>query len=132
MTKTVDFTKEIVCSDESVKIIQVIPVNYENENFKYLIVYEMENGYQDTCAVNNSGTPDLPSGAYSSNFNFLNPEPEVVSSFYRNVYNQGVGDMTWSSREEADRECDKVATRVGIFETLKFDDGTYKNKFIEV
>lgn len=132
MTKTVDFTKKIICSDESVKVIQVIPVNYENENFKYLIVYEMENGYQDTCAVNNSGTPDLPSGAYSSNFNFLNPEPEVVSSFYRNVYNQGVGDMTWSSREEADRECDKVAHRVGIFETLKFDDGTYKNKFIEV
>ena len=132
MAKTVDFTKKIVCSDDTIKVVQVIPVNYENENFKYLIVYEMENGYQDTCAVNNSGTPDLLCEAYSSNFNFLNPEPEVVSSFYRNVYNQGVGDMTWSSREEADRECDKVTARVGIFETLKFDDGTYKNKFIEV
>ncbi len=132
MTKTVDFTKKIVCSDESVKVIQVLPVNYENENFKYLIVYEMENGYQDTCAVNNSGTPDLPSGAYSSNFNFLNPEPEVVSTTYRNVYNQGIGDRAWYSREEADRECGKVATRLGIVETLKFDDDTYKIKFIEV
>lgn len=132
MTKTVDFTKKIVCSDDTIKVVQVIPVNYENENFKHLIVYEMENGYQDTCAVNNSGTPDLPSGAYSSNFNFLNPEPEVVSSSYRNVYNQGVGDMTWSSREDADWDCCTSSTRVGIVETLKFDDDTCKTKFIEV
>ena len=130
MAKTVDFTKKIVCSDESVKIIQVIPVNYENENFKYLIVYEMENGYQDTCAVNNSGTPDLPSGAYSSNFNFLNPEPEVVSSSYRNVYLGGGISVPSPNREVAD-DC-ATFNRVGIMEFLTFDNGVQKVNYIEV
>ena len=130
MTKTVDFTKKIVCSDESVKVIQVLPVNYENENFKHLIVYEMENGYQDTCAVNNSGTPDLPSGAYSSNFNFLNPEPEVVYTTYRNVYHSGFIGKSWSTREEAEKKSDP--DRSGVLETLKFDDGASKVNFIEV
>lgn len=128
MTKTVDFTKKIVCSDESVKVIQVLPVNYENENFKYLIVYEMENGYQDTCAVNNSGTPDLPSGAYSSNFNFLNPEPEVVSTTYRNVYPRGVSDPL-SSRKNADA---MASDRVAVLEFLTFDNGVQKVNIIEV
>ena len=132
MEKAVDFTKKIVCSDESVKVIQVLPVNYENENFKYLIVYEMENGYQDTCAVNIYGNPSSDSTAWCDDLTFLNPEPEVVSSFYRNVYNQGVGDITWSSREEADSHCRNNVTRCGIIETLKFDDDTYKTKFIEV
>lgn len=132
MAKTVDFTKKIVCSDESVKVIQVLPVNYANENFKYFIVYERKDGYQDTCAVNSKGSPSHGTNAYGKELTFLNPEPEVVSSFYRNVYNQGVGDMSWSSREEADRQCSTAYTRVGIFETLKFDDGTYKTKFIEV
>lgn len=130
MDKAVDFTKKIVCSDESVKVIQVIPVNYENANFKYLIVYEMENGYQDTCAVNNSGTPDLPSGAYSSNFNFLNPEPEVVSATYLNVYHNGYIGKPWPTREDAEQKSD--SDRSGILETLKFDDGTSKVNFIGV
>ena len=56
---------------------------------------------------------------------------KIVCS-YVNVYNRGLCDMAWSSREEADRQCSTAYTRVGIIETLKFDDGTYKNKYIEV
>ena len=113
MTKTVDFTKKIVCSDDTIKVVQVIPVNYENENFKHLIVYEMENGYQDTCEVNIYGTPSEDALVWRDDRTFLNPEPEVVSSFYRNVYNQGVGDMTWSSREDADWDCCTSSTQIG-------------------
>lgn len=132
MAKTVDFTKKIVCSDDTIKVVQVIPVKYENTNFQHLIVYEFPDGTQNHCSVNFKGDPLWGTKAYVDQLAFLNPEPEVVSSFYRNVYNQGIGDMAWSSREEADRQCSTAYTRGGIVETLKFDDDTYKIKFIEV
>lgn len=129
MIKTVDFTKEIVCSDENIKVVQVIPVKYMNNLFNHLVIYEDAQGYQNDCAVNDSGEPSLGSSAYS-NFTFSNPEPKVVSSTYRNVYHNGFIGKSWPTREDAEEKSDSC--RSGILETLKFDDGASKVKFIEV
>lgn len=128
--KTVDFAKKIVCSDESVKVIQVIPVNYDNDNFKHLVIYENTDGYQNNCAVNKSGEPSNASSAWYSNLTFLNPEPKVVSSTYRNVYNSGFIRNKHYFREAADHNSD--TNRCGILETLEFDNGTTKTNYIEV
>ena len=130
MTKTVDFTKEIVCSDENIKVIQVIPVKYSNATFKYLVIYEDAHGYQNACAVNDSGEPSSNSSAGCEDLTFLNPEPKVVSSTYRNVYHNGFIGKSWPTREDAEENSDSC--RSGILETLKFDDGASKVKFIEV
>lgn len=128
--KTVDFTKEIVCSDKTIKVVQVIPVKLKNSNFQHLIVYELSDGTQNYCSVSFNGTPCWGTVAYIDQLTFLNPEPKVVSSTYRNIYNSGFVGKEHYSREEADRKCD--VNRCGILETLKFNDDTSKTNFISV
>ena len=130
MTKTVDFTKKIVCSDENIKVIQVIPVKYLNDYFKYLIIYEDACGYQNDCAVNNAGKPSSDSTAASEDLTFLNPEPKIVSSSYRNVYRSGAVSGLFLTREGADST--PTPNRVAVIESLSFDDGTEKVNYIEV
>ena len=129
MTKTVDFTKKIVCSDENIKVIQVIPVKYMNNLFNHLVIYEDAQGYQNDCAVNDSGEPSLGSSAYS-NFTFLNPEPKVVSSSYRNVYRSGAVSGLFLTREKADSL--STFNRAAIIEYLLYDDNEEKVNYIEV
>lgn len=130
MTKAVDFTKKIVCSDDTIKVVQVIPVNYDNTNFQHLVVYELPDGTQNHCPVNSRGVPMWGSKAYTEQLAFLNPKPKVVCSTYRNVYNSGFVGKEHCSREEADLQRD--INRCGILETLKFDDGESKTNFINV
>lgn len=132
--KVVDFTKKVVCSDDTIKVVQVIPVNYENTNFQHLIVYELSDGTQNHCSVNFKGVPMWGSKAYQDQLTFLNPEPKVVSAIYRNVYPRGSVSVASDSREEADSLSllfDGDA-RVAVIEFLSFDDGTEKVKYIEV
>jgi len=128
--KTVDFTKKVVCSDDTIKVVQVIPVNYENTNFQHLIVYELPNGAQNYCSVNTRGVPMWASKAYAEQLTFLNPGPKLVSSNYRNVYTGGdVGGLSLTRKE-----ADSIATpgRVAVIESLSFNDGTEKVNYIEV
>ena len=131
--KTVDFTKEIVCSDDTIKVVHVIPVKYESD-FKHLIVYEFPDGTQNYCSVNSRGVPMSGSQAYYDQLTFLNPKPEpkVVSSTYQNVYHSGFIGKSWPTREDAEKNSDSCRGGGGILETLKFDDGASKVKFIEV
>lgn len=129
--KTVDFTKKVVCSDDTIKVVQVIPVNYENTNFQHLIVYELPNGAQNACAVNTTtGRPSLGSALYDRDVTFLNPEPKVVSVNYRNVYPCGDVSCLFLTRKGADIVSNP--NRVAVIESLSFDDGTEKVNYIEV
>lgn len=133
--KEIDFTKEVVCSDKSIKVLQVIPVKYQNSNFEHLVIYEhISDGVQNACAVNTTtGRPSLCSALYDRDVTFLNPEPKVVSSNYRNVYPGGAVSDLFRTREGADCFTDLDGTsRVAIIEFLSFDDGTEKVNYIEV
>lgn len=130
MTKTVDFTKEIVCSDENIKVIQVIPVNYENSSFTHLVVYELLDGTQNHCSVNFKGVPMWGSKAYVDQVSFINPEPKVVSSSYRNVYRSGAVSGLFLTREKADSL--STFNRAAILEFLLYDDNEEKVNYIEV
>lgn len=130
--KEIDFTKEVVCSDKSIKVLQVIPVNYQNSNFTHLIIYEhIGDGVQNACSVNTStGRPSLGSALYDRDVTFLNPEPKVVSSNYRNVYPGGAVSDLFRTRKGADNISNP--NRVAVIESLSFDDGTEKVNYIEV
>jgi len=130
MTKTVDFTKEIVCSDENIKVIQVIPVKYMNNLFNHLVIYEDAHGYQNACAVNDSGEPSSNSSAGCEDLTFLNPEPKVVSTLYRNVYPSGAVSVVMAGRKNADDLA--TSNRVAIIEFLAYDDNSQKVNYIEV
>lgn len=132
--KTVDFTKEIVCSDDTIKVVQVIPVKLKNSNFQHLIVYELSDGTQNYCSTSFNGTPCWGTVAYTDQLTFLNPEPKVVSAMYRNVYPRGSVSVVSDSREEADSLSLLFAgdERVAVIEFLSFDDGTEKVNYIEV
>lgn len=128
--KTVDFTKKVVCSDETIKVVQVIPVKWLNPLFEHSLIVENSNGYQQTIAVDNLGKPSKNDQDFYLKVTFLNPEPKVISTTYRNVYHNGFIGKSWPTREDAEKKSD--SDRSGILETLKFDDGASKVKFIEV
>jgi len=130
MTKTVDFTKKIVCSDETIKVVQVIPVKYANNLFNHLVIYEDAHGHQNDCAVNNSGKPSSDSRAWRDDLTFFNPKPKVVSTLYRNVYPRGAVSVVIAGRKNAD----DLATfnRVAVIEFLMYDDNSQKVNYIEV
>ena len=128
--KKVDFTKKVVCSDEAIKVLQVIPVKYQNNNFQHLIVYELPDGTQNHCSVSFNGIPLWGSQAYYDQLTFLNPEPKVVSSNYRNVYPGGAVSDLFRTRKGADNISNP--NRVAVIESLSFDDGTEKVNYIEV
>lgn len=128
--KAVDFTKEIVCSDKTIKVVQVFPVKLKNSNFQHLIVYELPDGTQNYCSVSFNGIPCWGTAAYTDQLTFLNPEPKVVSSNYRNVYHGGAVSGLFLTREGADST--PTPNRVAVIESLSFDDGTEKVNYIEV
>lgn len=128
--KTVDFTKKIVCSDETIKVVQVIPVKYVNNLFNHLVIYEDAHGYQNDCAVNKAGEPDSSSTAHSSDLTFFNPKPKVVSTLYRNVYPSGAVSVVIAGRKNADDLA--TSNRVAIIEFLMYDDNSQKVNYIEV
>ena len=129
MTKTVDFTKEIVCSDDTIKVVHVIPVKYESD-FKHLIVYEFPDGTQNYCSVNSRGVPLWGSKAYTEQLSFLNPEPQIIREFYKNIYSDGTvgGYPTFeSTRLRASRDAFWAIT----LQFLEFDDGSRKLRVVE-
>lgn len=130
MTKTVDFTKEIVCSDETIKVVQVIPVKWLNPLFEHSLIVENSNGYQQTIAVDNLGKPSKNDRDFYLKVTFLNPEPKIVSTLYRNVYPSGAVSVVIAGRKNAD----DLATfnRVAIIEFLAYDDNSQKVNYIEV
>lgn len=128
--KTVDFTKEIVCSDKTIKVVQVFPVKLKNSNFQHLIVYELSDGTQNYCSVSFNGIPCWGTAAYTDQLTFLNPEPKIVSSSYRNVYRNGAVSGLFLTREKADSL--STFNRAAIIEFLLYDDNKEKVNYIEV
>lgn len=129
--KTVDFTKEIVCSDDTIKVVQVIPVNYKNSNFKYLVIYEYGQGVQNSCSVNMQGKPSLGSELYDRNVSFLNQEPKVVRESYKNIYSDGAVGDGHPTFESAKRWASEDTFGAITLQFLEFDDGTRKVRVVE-
>ena len=129
--KAVDFTKKIVCSDDTIKVVQVIPVNYENTNFQHLIVYELFDGTQNHCSVNSRGVPMWGSKAYTEQLAFLNPEPKVVREFYKNIYSDGTVGSDYPTFESARLTAYGVTFGAITLQFLEFDDGTRKVRVVE-
>lgn len=130
MTKTVDFTKEIVCSDKTIKVVQVIPVKLKNSNFQHLIVYELSDGTQNYCSVSFNGTPCWGTVAYTDQLTFLNPEPKIIRESYKNIYSDGtVGG--YSTFESTRLRASGDAFGAITLQFLEFDDGSRKVRVVE-
>ena len=129
--KVVDFTKKIVCSDDTIKVVQVIPVNYANSNFKYLVIYEYGQGVQNSCSVNMQGKPSLGSELYDRDVTFLNPEPQIVREFYKNIYSDGTVGSGYPTFESAKRWASEDTFGAITLQFLEFDDGTRKVRVVE-
>lgn len=128
--KTVDFTKEIVCSDDTIKVVHVIPVKYESD-FKHLIVYEFPDGTQNYCSVNSRGVPMSGSRAYYDQLTFLNPEPQIIREFYKNIYSDGTVGSGYPTFESTRLRASGDAFGAITLQFLEFDDGTRKVRVVE-
>lgn len=129
--KVVDFTKKIVCSDDTIKVVQVVPVNYLNSNFKYLVIYEYGQGVQNSCAVNMQGVPSLGTELYDRDVTFLNPESQIIREFYKNIYSDGTVGSGYPTFESTRLAASGDTFGAITLQFLEFDDGTRKVRVVE-
>ena len=128
--KTVDFTKKVVCSDETIKVVQVIPVKWLNPLFEHSLIVENSNGYQQTIAVDNLGKPSKNDQDFYLKVTFLNPEPQIIREFYKNIYSDGtIGG--YPTFESAKKRASKDTFGAITLQFLEFDDGTRKVRVVE-
>ena len=130
MTKTVDFTKKIVCSDDTWKVIQVIPVKWCNPLFEYSLIVENENGWQQVVTVDNLGKPSFQNLDFYNKITFFNPEPQIIREFYKNIYSDGTIGGGYPTFESAKR-CVWDTFGAITLQFLEFDDGTRKVRVVE-
>ena len=97
----------------------------------HLIVYELPNGAQNYCSVNFIGVPMWGSKAYVDQLTFLNPGPQIIREFYKNIYSDGTVGSGYPTFEST-----KLAAYGDTFgaitlQFLEFDDGTRKVRVVE-